>query len=330
MFLDSTHWIGEVLVKAVVHDEYGPPKVLRIDEIAKPPKRHKRVRVKVHAAALNPKDSQVRRGTMWWLIQGHWPRVPGYDFAGELLDDVDGLKRGEPVYGMIQAHEGGALAEVVSVPPDQLAKKPEGFGMAEAAATPLAALTALQALRDELHLQPGQRVLLNGASGGVGTFAVQIAKVLGAKVTAVCSSDNTELVRGLGADEVVDYKTQDVSELRGFDAVFDIYGSLPWKLAKKTLVEGGRYCTTIPQVNTVVRGALRRLGLHRAALVVVQSRRSDLNLLREFADAGNLRAVVDQVYPMNQVQQAYEHLDTKHARGKVVLRIASRKETDTL
>lgn len=310
-------------MKAVVHDAYGSPEVLRVDEIAKPPKRHKRVRVKVHAAGLNPKDSQVRRGNMWWLIQGHWPRVPGYDFAGELLDDGGGLKRGDAVYGMIQAHEGGGIAEMVSVPPSQLARKPEAFSMVEAAATPLASLTALQALRDELRLTSGQRVVLNGASGGVGTFAVQIAKALGANVTAVCSATNESLVRELGADHVVDYEREDVGELRGFDAVFDIYGSLPWKRAKQTLTQNGRYCTTIPKLDTVFRGALRRLGAHRAALVVVQSRREDLDLLRDFADAGELKAVVDRVYPMSEAGRAYEHLDTKHARGKVVIEIAS-------
>jgi NADPH:quinone reductase-like Zn-dependent oxidoreductase len=309
-------------MKAAVFDEYGTADVLDVRDVSEPEHDPDHVRVKVHYAALNPKDYQVREGKMWWLVWGHWPRIPAYDFAGTLLEDADGIEAGTEVFGMIQAHEGGACAEIVSVPPDELSVKPDNVSMREAASLPLASLTALQGLRDELQLQRGQKVLLNGASGGVGTMAVQIAKVMGADVTGVCSGRNVEMVEELGADAVVDYTKTDISDLYGYDAIYDIYGSFPWKKAKHSLKPGGRFCTTIPKLDTVFRGALRRLNMHRAALVVVESRRSDLDIIRDMVEAGDVKPVVDEVYPLDLIREAFEHLETRRTRGKLVIDVA--------
>jgi len=308
-------------MQAIVHERYGPPEVLQLASRPEPERRNGWSRVRVHAAALNPKDVLLRKGKMRWLPAGSLPRVPGYDVAGELLDPAPGLAGGDGVFGMIQSNGGGAYAEVAALRHDWLAPKPEGLSMVQAASLPLAGQTALQALRDELGVRSGQRVLLNGASGGVGTLAVQIAKALGARVIAVCSGRNAELVTDLGADRVLDYTEADPSNERGLDHVFDIYGNLPWESARRMLRTGGRYCTTVPRPGSIVRGALRRVGLHRAALVVVKSKRSDLEQLRTWVEAGSLRPVVDRSLPWSDAAGAHRYLETRRARGKVVLEI---------
>ncbi len=306
-------------MKAISYARFGPPDVLEVGERPEPSRARGEARVRVRAAALNPKDVLLRKGKMRWLPAGSLPRIPGYDFAGTLLDATPALSAGTEVFGMIQRNGGGASAEIASVPVGELAAKPLGLSMSEAASLPLAGLTALQALRDELGVEPGQRVLLNGASGGVGTLAVQIAKAMGANVVAVCSGRNAELVRELGADRVIDYTSEDPSAERSLDHVFDIYGNLPWPRAKAMLHARGRYCTTVPQPGAIARGALRRVGLHRAALVVVRSRRADLEQLSRWVASGALRPVVDRTLPWTEAVAAHQYLETRRARGKVVL-----------
>lgn len=308
-------------MKAVVYHQYGQPDVLRIEEVAEPKPKRGHTRVRVHAAALNPKDILVRKGKMKWLVGRALPRTPGYDFAGVTLDDLPGLPAGSEVFGMIQSHKAGGCAQMVRVSGQELAIKPSALTMAEAASLPLAALTALQALRDELCVQPGERILLNGASGGVGTMAVQIANQLGAHTIAVCSSRNRELVTSLGANEVLDYTERDVLDVRDLDVFFDIFGNYPWPKPVKTLRGGGRFCSTVPSPGAITYGVLKRLKLHRAALVVVQSRSKDLRQLASWVDSGALRPVVDRVFEMEQTQQAHAYIETKRARGKVVLTI---------
>jgi len=306
-------------MRAVYYERFGPPEVLRAGEQPPPRPRDGWVRVSVEAAALNPKDVLVRKGKMRWLARGPFPRIPGYDMAGSLLDDAPGLSAGTPVFGMIQDHTGGACAEIALMRSAWLAERPEGLTSVEAAALPLAGLTALQALRDELAVGPGQRILLNGASGGVGTLAIQIAKALGAEVIAVCSARNASLVRELGADRVIDYEREHVADEHDLDGVFDIFGNLPWERARPMLRTRGRYCTTIPRPGTILRDGLRRLHLHRAALVVVHARRRDLQQLARWVSRGELRPVVDCVVAWNRSQLGHTHIETKRARGKVVV-----------
>lgn len=308
-------------MKASIYDRFGAPDVLRVAHVDEPPKAAGSARVRVHAAALNPKDILLRKGKMRWIFGSRLPRTPGYDIAGVLLDDADELSAGTEVFAMIQSHRGGGCAEMASVPFDELTTKPTGLSMVEAASLPLAGLTALQALRDELALVEGQTVMLNGASGGVGTLAVQVAKALGAEVLAVCSGRNRELVLSLGADRVIDYTKEKLDTQRDLDAVFDIYGNFPWPRARRTLRVDGRFCTTVPRPGSVLRGQLRRLGWHRAALVVVESRRRDLEQLRNWVNDGKVRPVVDRVFELDEASEAHTYIETRRARGKVVLRM---------
>jgi NADPH:quinone reductase-like Zn-dependent oxidoreductase len=327
-------------VKAIVYRRYGPAEVLELVERPEPTPARGQVRVRVEAASMNPKDVLVRKGKLKLFTRWNFPRIPGHDVAGvvdALGPGVSSLAVGDEVFGMIGAWSAGAHAESVVMPERELAPKPASRSMIEAAAVPLAALTALQALRDRLRVEAGARVLLNGASGGVGVFAVQLAKILGAHVTATCSSRNVALVRELGADRVVPYDEVSIRALRGraepgervervesaapFDAVFDIFGSAPYREAASLLAPRGRYATAIPRIDTVARDLATRLAPRKAGLVVVRSDRDDLAQLARWIDAGRLRVVIDRVFPLSEAADAHRYIETKRARGKVVLAV---------
>jgi len=250
--------------------------------------------------------------------------IVGHDIAGEVVDTGMGadLAEGDLVFGMINDFAGRAYAEYAAVDCQQLAIAPISIGMDVAAAVPLAAQTALQALRDDARLQPDQSALINGASGGVGVFAVQIGKILGAGVTAVCSHRNADLVKELGADEVVDYgKVELVNLDERFDVIFDVFGNYHFDKLKHLLRPRGTYVHTIPSgriFKDVARTLVRR---KRAKLVVVKSRREDLDWLRQHIDAKRLRVVVDRSFALGDVAEAHRYMETKRARGKVVLAV---------
>ena len=307
-------------MKASIYERYGSPEVLQIRDIPAPRPRPQHVRVEVHAAALNPKDVLIRAGRMRWLVGSQLPRVPGYDVAGTLLDPLESWPVGTPVFGMIQNHRGGACAEVVSLRDDEVALAPNGLSMAEAASLPLAGLTALQALRDCLRIEPGSDVLINGASGGVGTLAVQIAGAMGARVRAVSSQRNHALVRDLGAESTLDYRSIDVTRERA-DFVFDVFGNLRGAALQR--MARVRSCTTVPRLGTIARGLAARAGLGRHALVVVRSRRADLEQLSAWVESGALSPVLDRVVPLERSAEGHTHLQTRRARGKVVVEVRS-------
>lgn len=307
-------------MRASIYDQYGPPEVLQVREVPTPDRRAGHVRVAVHAAALNPKDVLIRTGRMRWLAGSRLPRIPGYDVAGELLDPLGPWPIGTPVFGMIQRHSGGGCAEVVSLREDEVARAPKGLSMAEAASLPLAGLTALQALRDRLRVNAGDEVLINGASGGVGTLAVQIARAMGARVRAVSSQRNHAMVRQLGAESAVDYRSADVTGERA-DFVFDVFGNLGGRSLRQ--MARVRSCTTVPRLGTIARGVAARAGAGRHSLVVVRSRRADLEQLSDWVEAGAVSAVVDRVVPLERSAEGHAHLQTRRARGKVVVEVRS-------
>jgi NADPH:quinone reductase-like Zn-dependent oxidoreductase len=313
-------------MRAVYYERYGGPEVLQVGELPDPEPGRGEVVVRVAASALNPKDVLVRKGKFSIITRHAFPRIPGYDFAGVVErcgPGARGVRVGDAVFGMVQAWRGGTAAELVRCPVSELAPAPTGLGMIEAAAVPLAGLTALQALRDLLRVGPGKTVCLNGASGGVGLFACQIARHLGAHVVAVASSRNAELVRHHGAAEVIAHDREDaVGGGRRYDAIFDIFGSLPYAKAAPALAERGRYATAIPSLRSVTRDLATRIFGRPARLVVVRSRRRDLEQLAAWIAAGHLRPVIDRTLPLAQAADAHRYLETKRARGKVVLRVS--------
>lgn len=313
-------------MRVVEYDRFGDESVLQLrDRPVGQPRAHQ-VLIRVKAAALNPKDILLRAGKLRLLSGSRFPKRVGYDWAGvveKLGPEVASVRVGDEVFGMINATAAGAVAEQVVVRTDELALKPAALSFDQAAAIPLAALTALQALRDDGRLRPGQRVLINGASGGVGTFAVQIARELGAHVIAVTSAKNAELVKDLGANEVLDYAVNDPTKLADkVDVFFDVFGNRHFLLARRALTSTGTFVSTVPKLH-VIASHLQTMYFtqQRARLVVVRSRRADLELLASWAQAGRLTPVIDRVVPMVDIAQAQKQLATKRTRGKIVIQI---------
>ncbi len=319
-------------MKAVVHNKYGSPDVLEIHEIDKPELTDDGVLVRVHAASINPADWYGLTGKPYVARPQMGLRKPksnrlGVDFAGtveEVGKDVTQFRPGDEVFGA----RSGALAEYVCVR-DAVVLKPANVTIEQVATIGVAALTALQGLRDKGKIQPGQKVLINGASGGVGTFAVQIAKAFGAEVTGVCSTRNVELVRSLGADHVIDYTKEDFT--RGdqrYDLMLDNAGSRSWSEIRRVLkpkatlviVGAPKGSSFLGPLSHIVKVRLAALGSSRkVGFFIAKLNRADTMVMREFLESGKVVPVVDKCYEMSEVAEAFRYLGEGHARGKIVL-----------
>jgi len=324
-------------MQAIVRKRWGKPSdVVELVELAKPEPADDEVLVRVHASSINRGDyyalgsaAVLMRPMIGGFLRPKSPRIGG-DFAGvaeAVGKDVDDVVPGDEVFGA----RTGALAEYVSAK-TAVARKPANLSFEEAAAVPVAALTALQALRDHGRMQPGQRVLVNGASGGVGTFAVQIAKALGAgHVTAVCSTRNVERVRGLGADRVVDYTRDDyTTDRERYDVIVDVAGNRSWRRNRRVLAPGGRLVLAGLPAGNRLTGPLARLarlwlvsrfGKQAIVLFVCKPNRGDLAVLRELIEDGKVQPLVDRVYPLGQAADAIATMGEGHVQGKLVVRI---------
>lgn len=311
-------------MRAMVIDAYGAPEVLHEASVPRPVPKGNQVLVRTEFIGVNPKDVIVRKGKFKIMTGNKFPLIVGHDIAGRVVEAGPGadLAVGEAVFGMINDFAGRAYAEFAAVNANQLARAPQSIDLRVAAAVPLAAQTALQGLRDDAKVTSGHNVLINGASGGVGVFAVQIAKILGARVTAVCSHRNIDLVRELGADAVIDYTQTDLlTSTEKFDTFYDVFGNHHFDKVVHLLKSRATYIQTIPSARIfkdVARTSIRR---QRARLVVVRSRRAQLDWLRTQIDGGRLRVVVDRTFPLSEVAEAHRYMETKRARGKVVLEV---------
>ncbi len=279
--------------------------------------------IRTRAAALNPKDVLVRLGR-FRRMSGEPPITPGFDFCGDVVaasHASGGPPVGTRVFGMLGGMRGGALASYLCVPAKRVAVGPEVCDDATLAATPLAALTALQALRDLGGVRRGTAVCINGGSGGVGSFATQIARALGAQVTTLSSDGNRALCRSLGADSAVDYAVPDALADREFDVYFDVYGNGSLRSVRPLLASNGVYISTVPNRRNIRDHVLTRLSLgRRGRLVVVRHRSADLAWVSERLANGSLRALIDSVFDLADFDGAFERLESRHARGKVVIR----------
>lgn len=309
---------------ALSHARFGGPEVLSLGTWPTPEPGPGEVRVRVRAASLNPKDVFLRKGRFRLLARAPLPRLVGHDFAGEVdaLGPGATAAPGARVFGFLPwSGRQGTLAERVLVKAGTFAVMGD-LAFEDAAAMPIAALTALQALRDDARLAPGERVLVHGASGGVGTYALQIARRLGAQITSTSSEANLDLCRELGAQEALDYRTGEHVAARGrYRVVFDVMGNLGFARARPMLVRGGVYVSTVPSARLALDLATSRLGDRRAALVVVRSRPRDLETLVAWAREGALRSVVDATFDLADHAAAFARLESRRARGKIVVRI---------
>ncbi|MET9636131.1 NAD(P)-dependent alcohol dehydrogenase [Streptomyces virginiae] len=322
-------------MKAIVQDRYGSPGVMELREVERPRVGDREVLVRVHAAAVNARDWHLMRGDPYLAraalgLRGPKVRVRGTDFAGRVEavgGDVTRLRPGDEVFGEAE----GAFAEYVCAPEDVVEPMPANLSFEQAAAVPLAGNTALMGLRDLGRVRPGQRVLVNGASGGVGTFAVQIAKAFGAEVTGVCGTRNTELVRSLGADHVVDYSREDFTRTgRRYDLVFDLVGNRSLTECRRALTPGGTLVLSgggvseggslVGPIALLVKGrALAPFVRHRLLVLTATPDRRNLAALRELIESGRLAPAVDRTHPLHEVPEAIRYLEVEHARAKVVI-----------
>jgi NADPH:quinone reductase-like Zn-dependent oxidoreductase len=327
-------------VKAIVRDRYGSPDVLELTDIDKPEPADDEVLVRVHAASVNPADWHFLRGApyiarMQFGLRKPKDRVLGCDVAGQVEavgKDVTMLQPGEEVFGSPFMHGLGAFAEWVCISEDLLAPKPAALSFEQGAAVPLAASTALQGLRDHGQIEPGHKVLIIGASGGVGTFAVQIAKSFDAEVSGVCSTRNVEMVRALGAEHVIDYTKEDFTQSgqKKYDLIFQLAGTLSPSECRRALTSNGTLLISSGEsegrwIGPVDRGikalVLSAFVSQKMASFTVKPNREDLKLLKQFIEEGTLRPVIDRTYPLAQVPEAIRYLEEGHARGKVLISV---------
>jgi NADPH:quinone reductase-like Zn-dependent oxidoreductase len=325
-------------MKAVVHRCYGSPDVVKLEEIAKPKPADDRVLVKVHAASVNPLDWHYVRGNPYIMRPMSGLGVPddirlGVDFAGTVEavgKKVTRFKPGDEVFG----GRDGALAEYVSVrEAGAVALKPTNVTFEQAAAVPVAGITALQALRDKGRIQPGQKVLINGASGGVGTFAVQIAKSLGAQVTGVTSTRNAAMVRAIGADQVIDYSLEDFTKgSQRYDLILDLVGNRSLLESLRVLKPDGIYIGIggggpseggfIGPLFGVIKESLLSPFVHqKLVFFVADLNKEDMTVLRDLMQSGAVKPVIDRRYRLAESAEAIRYLEKGHARGKIVISV---------
>ena len=317
-------------MKAIVYKKYGSPDVLQMEEVEKPTPDENQVLIKVHAASINAGDYRTMRPDsflirlMSGLLKPKDPRL-GWDLAGYVEAVGKNIKQFRPddeVFGCAN----GTFAEYVVAKEDRLALKPTNRSFEEAASLPVAALTALQGLRDAAAIRPGQKILIQGASGGVGTFAVQFAKSFGTEVTAVCSKRNLDMARSIGADHVIDYNKEDFTQSpQRYDVIFAVNGYHPLSDYKKALSPQGIYiCAggTMPQfLQAILLGFLmsRKGGKKMGSMGIAKINQKDLVYIGELLAAGKITPVIDRRYPLSEIAEAFRYIEDTHAQGKVVI-----------
>jgi NADPH:quinone reductase-like Zn-dependent oxidoreductase len=327
-------------MKAIVYTKYGSPDVLHLEEVKKPDLDEEKVLVKVFTASINASD--------WHLLTADpfpmrligtgllKPRnmILGVDIAGRVEavgSNIKQLRPGDAVFGDVFGLGSGSFAEYVSVPESALALKPSNISFEEAAAVPVAAVTALQGLRDQGHIQPGQKVLINGASGGVGTCAVQIGKAFGAEVTAVCSTRNLEMVLSIGADHVIDYTKEDFTQNgQQYDLILAVNGYHSLSAYKRALTPQGIYVFVGGLPAQIIQSLF--LGFimseshgRKMTSVMKRANQKDLLLISNLLEDGKIRPVIDECYPLSRTAEAFRYFEKGHARGKVVITIAEKE-----
>lgn len=326
-------------MKAIVVNNYGPPDVLKLVDIEKPTPKQNELLIRVRASSINSADDRMMRAKPFMIrFMGMGflrPKqsIPGIDMAGVVEAVGEGVTRfkpGDEIYGDVASAKTGAYTEYVCVPEDcNIVTKPKNMTFEQAAAVPVAGVTALQALKDRAQIKAGDKVLINGASGGVGTFAVILSKAFGVEVTGVCSTRNCELVSSIGADHVVDYQTQDIKYLdRQFDVIIDIAANITADDYQHLLASGGRgvlvgFSTWMHMVGILLKSKrlLQRHGLIVQVLGNADVNHQNLDVLREMMESGQITPVIDKTYPLAQTSEAMRYFEEEHARAKVVITI---------
>jgi NADPH:quinone reductase-like Zn-dependent oxidoreductase len=322
-------------MKAIVCTKYGSPDVLQLQEVAKPAPQDEEVLIKIHAASVNARDWRFMRAKPFFirLMPGGFlqpkNKILGADLAGRVEaigNNVKQFKPGDEVFGYLPSATGrGTFTEYVCAKENLITLKPANLTFEQAAAVPVAAMTALQCLRDKGNIQPGQKVLINGASGGVGTFAVQIAKAFGAEVTAVCSTRNLDMVRSLGADHVIDYKKEDFTQNgQQYDLILAVNGYHPISDYLRALSPEGIYVVAGGSMIQLIQAGSQgrrtaKTGGQKAYVVSLVHSQKDLIFMKELLESGKVVPVIDGCYPLSKTPEAFWYFEKVHPKGKVVI-----------
>lgn len=313
-------------MKAVVFDRYGSVDVLQYREVEKPIAKSNELLVRVRASSINPVDWKIRQGHLQLLTGFNFPRIVGSDISGVVVEvgrDVTKFQPGDEVYTFLNPIAGGACAEYAVVPESSAGIKPKNITHAEAATVPIAGLTALQALRDLGEIKVGYKVLINGASGGVGIFAVQVAKAMNAEVTGVCSAKNREFVKGLGADFVVDYAEIDFTQQREkYDIILDAVATKTFAECENVLQAEGVYISTLPSFDNFPPMLTSWfIPGKKAKFILANANPADLEILRELIESDKVEPIVDRTYSLPEVAAAHAYSETGRAVGKIAIGI---------
>jgi len=309
-------------MKAVQINQYGDNSVIEVNEkTAKPEVSTGKVLVEVHAASVNPVDWKIREGYLKEMMPLEFPATLGVDFSGvvaEVGESVSEFKPGDEVYGMASAMAGGSFAEFVIVPSTSLALKPKSVSYSDAAAIPLTGLSALQVLKDQMNISSGQKVLIHGGAGGIGTLAIQIAKQLGAEVATTASKEDIGYVKELGADMVIDYENEKFEDMvKDYDAVLDTVGGETYQRSFQVLKKGGVIVSMLEQPNE----KLMKQYEVEAKSQFTQPNSAQLAELATLVDEGKMKIKVDRAFPLTEGKEAFDYLQNNHHRGKVVITV---------
>ncbi len=330
-------------LKAIVYTKYGSPDVLQLKEVEKPMPRENEVLVKIHAASANPADWHLMRAEPFLARLENGLLKPkntklGADIAGRVEAvgrNVTQFQAGDDVFGCMSLNEMRSFAEYVCANEDALALKPARMTFEQAAAVPLAAFTALQGLRDKGQIQQGQKVLINGASGGVGTFAVQIARAFGAEVTAVCSTRNLDIMRSIGADHIIDYTKEDFTKSgQRYDVIIDNVGNRSLSEYRRVLTPNGKYVLIggggvndnrwMGPIGPVIKTLLLKPFISQEMkMMLADVTKEDLTILADLMQSGKVTPVIDKTYPFSEIREAIRYVETGRARGKVIITVAN-------
>ena len=313
-------------MKAAVIYEYGGPEVFRYEEIPQPEIEDDEVLVEVHAASVNPVDWKQRKGNHKFFLKARFPIVPGYDISGRIIkcgSEVTKFKDGDQVFCRLTKRFGGAFAEYATARESALSLKPENMDHIHAAAIPLAGQTALQALRDKGRIKPGQKIMIIGAAGGVGHYALQLSKHFGAETTAVCTSRHEKLLALLKPDHHIDYRKEDYLDGNNlYDIIFDAAGVKTFLSCKKILAQGGTYITVLPRLKLLIHKIISLFTkVKKVRSLLQKSQGSDLEVLKKLAEEEKLISVIDSIHPLDKVSEAHRRAESYSTEGKIIIKV---------
>jgi len=312
-------------MKAALIEQYGGPEVIKIAEIDRPVPGPGELLIKVFATSVNPVDWKIRKGNLKMIISKKFPKILGIEFAGtveEVGENVTGFIKGQRVFAG-SGYEGGGYAEYAVAQAGRTILIPDNVSFEEASTMAVAGMTALQGLRNKGRIKPGMDVIVNGASGGVGTYAIQIAKVLGAKVTAVCSAKNFDLVKSLGADVIIDYKETDFTKLpKKYNIIFDAVGYRTFWQTRNVLKKKGIYVNISPSIPLYITSLITRLNPGKKSKgFMLHPDMSDLREVMQMISDKKIRVIIDKVFPLEKLAEAHLYSETERAKGKIVISV---------